>query len=266
MNTGTRLLAGALFSVAALCATALCQAQSPFDGTWRIDMSQSKFSPKPTVFYLSQGWYHCESCTPAFTVQADGQDHPVTGQSYDNLNVTVTDPHTLTFVGKKGGRVMFEQTRTVSANGKMLTVKTTNHPMNSNEPVTGEATAKLVGIAPLGVHAVSGSWQVLKVATSENDQLFTYKTTGAEFTMTDPTGDTYTAKFVGADYPVNGAFGYNAVSLKKINDHTIEETDKRDGTVLDVSTMTVSPDGKRMTIVDVDKRSDRTSTFVAKKQ
>jgi hypothetical protein len=266
MNTGMRFLSIALFSAAALCASPLCDAQSPFDGTWRIDMSQAKFSPKPTVFYVSQGWYHCESCTPAFTVQADGQDHPVSGQSYDHLNVTVTDPHTLSFVGKKDGKAMFEQTRTVSANGKMLTVKTTNHPMNSDKPFTSEVTAKQVGIAPMGVHAASGNWQVLKVATSENDQLFTYKTAGDEFTMTDPTGDTYTAKFDGADYPVKGAFGYNAVSLKKINDHTIEETDKRDGTVLDVSTLTVSPDGKTMKIVNVDKRSDRTSSYVAKKQ
>src|SRR5664279_2163789 len=88
MKMSTRLLSGAVFSVVALCATSLCQAQSPFDGTWRIDMSQTKFSPKPTVFYVSQGWYHCESCTPAFTVQADGQDHSVTGQSYDTVSYT----------------------------------------------------------------------------------------------------------------------------------------------------------------------------------
>ena len=72
--------------------------------------------------------------------------------------------------------------------------------------------------------------------------------------------------YAGADYPVKGAFGYNAVSLKRINDHTIEETDKRDGVVLDISTMKVSPDGKTMTIVDADQRANSTSTFVAKKQ
>jgi len=266
MKSTSQLFVCVMLSASALCTASVCQAQSPFDGTWRIDMSQAKFSPKPIAFYVSQGWYHCESCSPVITVPADGQDHAVTGQSYDTLSVNVSDPHTLTSIAKKDGKVISEQTRTVSANGKTLTVKSTSHPMNSDKPVTSQATAKLVGIAPAGVHATSGNWQLLNVTASENNLLFTYKSTGDGLTMTDPTGDTYTAKFDGADYPVKGAYGYDAVSLKRINDHSIEETDKRGGKVIDVSTSTVSADGKSMTIVDTDKVSDRTSTFTAKKQ
>ena len=80
------------------------------------------------------------------------------------------------------------------------------------------------------------------------------------------TGETYTAKLDGSDAPVKGAYGYDTVSLKKINARSIEETDKRGGDVIDVSTMTVSPDGKKMTIVDTNKKTDRTSTYVATKQ
>jgi hypothetical protein len=57
-----------------------------------------------------------------------------------------------------------------------------------------------------------------------------------------------------------------SVSLKRIDDRTIEETDKRDGRVVDVSKMTVAPDGKSMTVVAPNKLTDRTSTYVAKKQ
>ncbi len=266
MKSTTRLFAGALISAAALLAPTLCQAQSPFDGTWRIDMSQTKFSPKPNSFYIGDGWYHCDTCTPNIVVQADGQDHPVTGQVYDTLSVNASDPHTITLIGKKDGKVLFEQSRTVSANGKMLTIKSTSHPKDSDKPVTAEVTAKLVGVAPKGVHATSGNWQILNVKASENDLVFTYKSSGDGITMTDQTGQSYTAKFDGADYPVKGTYANNTVSLKRINDHTIEETDKRDGTVTDVVTMTVSPNGKAITIVDVNKRSDRTETLVAKKQ
>ena len=83
-------------------------------------------------------------------------------------------------------------------------------------------------------------------------------------TMTEPTGENYTAKFDGADYPVKGAYGYDAVSLKRIDDHTFEETDKRNGTVIDVSRMTVV--GKKMTVVDHDKLTGRDSTYIATKQ
>ena len=266
MNISSRLLACAFFSATTLCVSTLCQAQSPFDGTWRIETSQTKFSPKPFVFYVSQGWYHCESCSPTITIPADGQDQAVSGQSFDTMSVNASDPHTLAFVVKKGGKVISEQTLTVSADRKKLTFKGTDHPMNSDKPITSQGTAKLVGVAPAGVHATSGNWQILNAAGSENGLRFTFKTTGDEITLTDPTGFAYTAKFDGADYPVKGAYGYDAVSLKRINDHSIEETDKRGGKVLNVATSTVSADGKSMTIVGVDKRTDRTDTYVAKKQ
>ncbi len=256
----------ALFSAAALCVAAPSHAQSPFDGTWLTNLSQTKFSPKPQTFYISAGWYHCVSCNPAFDVQADGQDHPVTGQSYDTISVTIVDPHTISIVTKKGGSVDFEQTRTVSADGKTLTVKTTGHPMNGGPPVTFEAVGKRSGIAPSGVHATSGDWIVAKESGSANALLTTYKTNGDEFTMTTPTGETYTAKFDGTLYPVKGSYGWDGVSMKKINDHTIQETDQRGDTVLSVSTMTVAASGKSMTVVDTSKVTGRTTTYVATKQ
>ena len=84
--------------------------------------------------------------------------------------------------------------------------------------------------------------------------------------MTSPTGETYTAKFDGNDYPYRGAYSYDAVSLKQINAHTIEEIDKRNGNVIDDSTMTISANGKTMTVVETSKLSGRVTTFVATRQ
>ena len=267
MSSIKRSVVCALLLMAALCAAAASQAQSPLDGTWRVDLAQTKFSPKPLTFYISQGWYHCTgSCNPSYDIAADGQDHPVAGHSYDTLSVTIVDDHTITAVGKKGGTVIFEQTRTVSADGKTLTVKSTGHPMSGGPSTTFETVGKRIGNAVSGVHATSGDWVIVKQSGNSSALLTTYKTSGDEITMTEPTGETYTAKFDGNDYPVHGAYGYDAVSLKKINAHTIEETDKRDGTVTDVSTMTVSANGKTMTVVDTDKLSGRVDTFTATKQ
>jgi hypothetical protein len=264
MNGKVRYVSCALFFMAALWAPSASRAQSPFDGTWHTNLAQTKFSPKPNVFYLSQGWYHCVSCNPSFDVQADGQDHPVTGQSYDTIGVTEVDAKTLSFTTKKGGKVDFEQTRTVSADGKALTVRTTAHPMNSDQTVVADATAKRVGIAPSGVHATSGWWQIERVKESENGTTTTYKSNGDELSMSTPTGESYTAKLDGNDYPAKGAYTYDTVSLKKIDPHTIEETDKRGGTVVEVSTMTVS--GNTMKVVSTNKLTDRTSTYIATKK
>ena len=84
--------------------------------------------------------------------------------------------------------------------------------------------------------------------------------------MSTPTGESYTARLDGKDYPVKGAYGWDSVSLKRLDDSTIEETDKRNGKVVEVVKMTVSPDGKKMTVVAMDKLTGRTSTYVAEKQ
>ena len=81
-----RIVVCALFVIAALLAPVSSSAQSTLDGTWRTQLNQTKFSPKPLVSYLSEGWYHCVSCTPAFDVKADGQDQPVAGQTYDTIS------------------------------------------------------------------------------------------------------------------------------------------------------------------------------------
>ena len=266
MSNARRYAFCALITTAALFAAASSQAQSPFDGTWKTDLSKTQFSPKPLTFYTSAGWYHCVSCTPAFDVQADGQDHAVSGQSYDTMSVTVVDPHTISVVAKKGGAVTFEQTRTVSADGKTLTVKSTGHPANGGATTDFETTGKRSGPLPSGVHATSGNWVIQKQSGSSNALITTFKTNGDELTMTSPTGETYTAKFDGNDYPYRGAYSYDAVSLKKINDHTIEEIDKRNGNAIDDSTMTISANGKTMTVVETSKLSGRVTTYVATRQ
>ena len=266
MNKIERSVACALFLIAASWIPVQSLAQSPFDGTWRTNMAQTKLSPKPNEFYLSQGWYHCTSCNPKIDAKADGTDQPVTGQSYDTISVRDSDSKSLSFTTQKGGKVDFEQTRTVSADGKTLVVKTTSHPMNSDQTVTAEATAKRIGALPTGVHATSGSWQLTKVEQSENGLLSTFKTKGDELSMSSPTGESFTAKIDGKDYPVKGAYTFNAVSLKRVDARTLEETDKRDGTVYEVSKMTVSPDGKKMTVVSTNKLTDRTTTYTADKK
>jgi hypothetical protein len=249
-----------LVSVAALGASTAGLAQSAFNGTWHTDLSKAKISPKPNVFYLSQG------CNPAYDVKADGTDQAVTGQSFDTISVSEVDPKTISITAKKAGKVDFEQTRSVSADGKTLTVKTTSHPMNSDQTTVGEATAKLSGTAPAGVHATSGAWVVDKVKQSDNALDVTYKVNGDEITMTEPTGEGFTAKLDGTDAPFKGSYQTDTVSLKKIDANTIEETDKRGGQVVEVDRITVAANKRTMTTVATNKLTDRTSTYTATKK
>src|ERR1039457_107810 len=46
-------------------------AQSPFDGTWKIDLNKTKLPKKPDVYLLQNGMYECKSCNPQVNVKAD---------------------------------------------------------------------------------------------------------------------------------------------------------------------------------------------------
>jgi hypothetical protein len=261
-----RLVLSALCLVALLCLATISRAESPFNGTWKTDVAQAKWSPKPLIFYISEGWYHCVTCNPTFDVAADGQDHAVAGQSYDTLAVTIVDDHTISTTTKKNGKVTAESTRTVSADGKTLTVHSTSHPKDSDKALTFDAKAKRDGVARPGVHATSGRWIVQQEKGSDEAFTTTFKVDSDQISMSQPDGENYTATLGGGDSPYKGAYGFDAVSVRLVNANTIEETDKRDGRVIDVNTMTVSPGGKMMTIVESDKVTGRTTTFTAKKQ
>jgi len=268
MKKSEKLAACVLFlsPVLLLLAPASLFGQSPFDGTWLTKMEQAKFSPKPIVFSLNNGMYECSSCSPKIHVKADGQDQSVTGQAYDTISVREIDAKSIEVTIKKNGKTISEQTRTVSDDGNTLTVKITGHPENSDQPVTEEVTAIRVGKAPAGANGTSGSWRASKVNESENGVTTTYKLSGDELTMSTPTGESYTAKLDGKDYPYKGSYSYDSVSLKRISANTIEETDKRHGKVIEVVKMTVAPDGKKMTVVATFMPTSRVSTYVAEKQ
>jgi hypothetical protein len=48
--------------LASLLIPAMAMAQSPFDGTWKVDLKTAKFPEKPDVYLLQHGMYHCKTC------------------------------------------------------------------------------------------------------------------------------------------------------------------------------------------------------------
>jgi hypothetical protein len=133
-------------------------AADPFTGTWKIDLSQAKFSQKPIKIELANGTYKCLTCDPPITVKADGTDQPVSGQpGFDTFSVRVDDDHHLHAVAKKAGKVVFEEKVAVAPGGMTTTTEFTTHPPSSDKPVTGSETLKRVGKSAPG-DAFSGSW------------------------------------------------------------------------------------------------------------
>lgn len=240
--------------------------QAAFDGTWKLNTQNLEYKGKET-FLLKDGIWHCDTCNPKVAIKADGKFHPLKGSPYvDSRSVTDVNDRTVKVVDRKKGKENAAATRTVSEDGNTLTTEWSSTSENGQE-LHGKFTSARVGEVPAGVNKVSGTWHPDKVEdASQNGLTFTYKVTADGITMTDPTGDSYTAKCDGKDYPYKGDPGTTSVSLKKIDENTIEETDKRNGKVIAVQTMTIAPDGKTMKLVVEDKLHNATMNMTAEKQ
>jgi hypothetical protein len=244
-------------------------AQSAFDGTWKISLKDVDWSKKPDVFLLDKGMYSCKTCTPPYTVKADGSDQAVTGHPYfDSIAIKVVSDHEIQETDKKGGKVVGNSTTTISDDGKTAMWSFTDSSnTNGGPPVTGKGESVLVLKGPAGSHAVSGSWRISKMENmSDNGLVFSYKVTGDMITMNAKSGQSYTAKLDGTDAPMNGDPGVTTVSVKKLSSHVLQETDKRDGKAISVMTLTVSPDGRTARAIAQDKLQNRTTVFDIVKQ
>jgi hypothetical protein len=243
-------------------------AASPFDGTWKIDLNKVQLPDKPQTMMIQNGMYQCSTCDPKINIKADGTDQPIAGsKTADTVSVKVVDDKTVEVIDKKGGKVLSSSKATVSADGKMFTVESINYP-EGKQPVTVKETFIRVAAGPAGSHAFSGSWKIHKVNIGpENTLTITYKSSSNGLMMSVPAfGITYDANFDGKDYPIKGDPSATTVSLTKVNDRSFDETTKSDGKIVSVNHVTVSADGKTMSVKSASKVQGTTATFTAIKQ
>ena len=246
----------------ALFLTSSLFAQSRFDGTWQMKMDTLQFSGPPEDYLFDKGMYHCESCVPKVDVKTDGSDQKVTGYAYDTLAVRILDGHSIRFTMKKDGKTTFECVETVSPDDRTMAEEFTNRM--EAETVTGKAGFTRVAKGPPGSHALSGQWRMdtVKNATLAGT-LTIYQTTPGGMKISDGS-QSYEAKLDGQDHPRNGDV-HSTVSLKLIDDYTLEETDKQDGKIVGVTRSILSKDGKSMTVEVSSKQRDQTMTFTAER-
>jgi hypothetical protein len=251
------------FLIPTLLLPAAALAGTGFDGTWKTNIESVKTTGKPLALLLTGGEYTCSSCNPPYTVKADGAEHEVTGRAYfDAVQVTVTGPRSADIVLKQGSKEVVRFSDTVSADGVTVTSRVTNHQGAQTE--TDEFTAKRVAAAPAGSHPLSGSWQEEQHSRGEQRPV-QYRMTTDGFQMRW-NGQSYDAKFDGKEYPVAGDPGTTSVSLKKIDDFTIEETDHRQGKIVDEIRLTLAKDGNTIAVVDQDIALGQTVTYTLERQ
>lgn len=237
---------------------------STFDGTWKARADSFKTSGKPDSYLLADGTYTCSTCNPPLTVKADGAEHAVTGHAYyDSAAVKVLNPSTLEVTLRRGGKVTFKETDSVSADGKTYTSKFTSY--DGTKEVNGTTTEKRVSAGPAGAHAISGEWLQDQVTGMSDAGMIVSYEMGADHLKMSFNGQSYDAKFDGKEYPISGDPGHTTVTLKRLSANAVEETDHRQGKVTDVIHIATA-DGKTMKVEDKDVAHGQTTTFTLDKQ
>jgi hypothetical protein len=255
-------------AIALLCAPlafAAGPAAAPFDGTWKTRLDTIKISGPPDVYEIKDGVFRCDSCVPPFSVKADGTDQKVTGHSYyDTVSVKVVDARTVEETAKLGAKTLYAMKYVVSADGKTLNLAFRD--MSGAKVATWSQVSTRVADAPAGAHAMSGSWKTDKVpGASDVGTIISYHETADGLQM-HYNGMSYDAKFDGKPVLTANDPGKTYVVLKRVSDTVIEETDTRAGKVTDITRMTVSADGKSMTIVDKDQAHGATMSWTMDRQ
>lgn len=115
------------------------QATDPAFGTWVLNYGKSVFDPENTLQRRTatfeaapEGFKHIQLTLLAngstsrveYTVKFDGKDHPITGSALDSVAVKRINANTVERSGKVAGKIVETATRTVSADGKTLTILT----------------------------------------------------------------------------------------------------------------------------------------------
>ncbi len=137
MNTFSRAAALTVMLVGSSGIPFLAQAPDPIIGTWDLNVAQSKYSPGPapkseTRTYVAAGpdvkvtakgiGSDGKPSSAEWTMSYDGKERPMAGNpDADTLSIQ-GDPYKTNFTLKKAGKVVITGTRTISKDGKTMTL------------------------------------------------------------------------------------------------------------------------------------------------
>ena len=234
-----------LVLVGGLMAAALWAANDPFVGEWKLNPSKSKLSDVMKVESAGGNKYAFDfgGGSPE-TIVVDGTDQPGTGGT--TLSVTSEGPDSWKVVRKKSGRILITAIWELSKDGKTLRDNFTFIGPDGNS-----SNVKYVYQRTAGTSGFAGTWE----GTSETvDAVFVlkvqpYQGDGLSF-ITPSQGNTKNVKFDGKDYPNEGAnvSPGSVSSARRVNEHSLERTDKVGGKIVDTRQIELSSDLKTLTM------------------
>ena len=225
---------------------------APFLGKWKLDPSHSRLTDQMIVQAAGPNKYNLifsgDNVEP---VVADGSDQPALFGT--TLAIVVQDANNWKVVRKTNGHISVIGLWQLSSDGKTLTDNFTAYHDNGTTTNLHYIYQRIgsSAAAPDPASGFVGTWESTTedVNSAYELEINPFENGGLSFTIV-AAQVTQSLQFDGKDYPGSGPnvpAGY-ASSGQRINDRTVERTDKINGKTLYSQQIEVSPDGKTLTM------------------
>jgi len=224
---------------------ALWAANDPFVGMWKLNPSKSTLTDEMKVKAVGPNKYALDLGGGRWeTVVADGTDQP--GIFGTTLSVTIDRPDAWKVVRKRDGRTIVIGIWKLSEDGKTLT-----DTFTANQADGSTCRLDYVYQRTAGTAGFPGTWESTseKVDSVFELQIQPYENDGLSF-ITPARKTTQSMKFDGKDYPTVGPNvpAGSVSSGRRVNESSLQITDKMEDKVTDTRQVELSPDLKTLTV------------------
>ena len=217
-------------------------AENTFIGEWKLNTSMTRMPDEMKVESKGGNTYSFDFGGGAETIVADGTDQPG-HYGGTTLSVKVDGPDTWIVERKKDGRLLLRGTWKLSKDGNTLTDYYREFESNGPSGVSMDYVYQRSG----GGSGFAADWKSIKETMNSPYvlQVKAYEGDGLSF-ITPSRHQTTNVKLDGKDYPHQRPGSFS--SIRRVDEHTLEMTDKLDGKVVDTQEIRLSPDGKTLTM------------------
>ena len=215
-------------------------AESPFIGEWKLNSSMSRMPDEMKIVSKGDNTYAFDFGVGAETIVADGTPQP--GYAGTMLSVRAEGRDTWIVERRQAGRLVIQATWKLSKDGRTL-ADFFRQFMPDGSTLSMDYVYQRSGEGS----GIAGDWQSIKETMNSPLvlQVREYQGDGLSF-VTPLLQETQSARLDGKDYPDGGSG--SSCSIRRVDEHTLEMTDKVGGKVSDTREIRVSADGKRLTV------------------
>jgi hypothetical protein len=246
-----------LLLVAGVFTSSVWAANDPFVGKWKVNPSKSKITDELKVEAMGVNKYiFTFGPGQVDTILADGNDQPALQGT--TFSVTVEGPNKWKVVRKIKGRTLLTANWTLSEDGKTLNDAFTQYlPSGTtlfSQPLPDGSTLFLPYVyeRTAGNSGFLGTWdsESAKAKAGLELQIEPYESDGLSFKRSDEEM-AKRIKLDGKDYPdldLNGRDKGTAYSGRRVNERSLEITEKSKGKITSTRQIELSGDLKTLTV------------------